>query len=54
MNVLTVYLRIYADAFRQALIGIGKNAWTLLLPIAVLTANQFFRAGLCPPARGCI
>jgi hypothetical protein len=36
MNVLTVYLRIYADAFRQALAGIGKNAWTLLLPIALL------------------
>ena len=44
MNVLTVYLRIYADAFRQALAGIGKNAWTLLLPIAVLTANQFATA----------
>ncbi|MGZ6097063.1 MAG: hypothetical protein ACXWLL_01620, partial [Myxococcaceae bacterium] len=39
MNVLTVYLRIYADAFRQALTGIAKNAWTLLLPIALLEAN---------------
>src|SRR5215472_748292 len=44
MKVLTVYLRIYADAFRQALSGIGKNVWTLLLPIAVLTANQFATA----------
>ena len=44
MKVLTVYLRIYADALRQALTGIGKNAWTLLLPIAVLTANQFATA----------
>jgi len=44
MNVLTVYLRIYADAFRQALSGIGKNAWTLLLPIAVLEANEFASA----------
>jgi len=40
MNVVTVYLRIYADAFRQALKGIRKNAWTLLLPIVVLTANN--------------
>ena len=40
MKVLTVYLRIYAEAFRQALAGIRKNAWTLLLPIGVLTANN--------------
>ena len=39
MKVLTVYLRIYADAFRQALAGIGKNAWTVLLPIGLLYAN---------------
>jgi hypothetical protein len=39
MKVLTVYLRIYADAFRQALTGIGKNAWTVLLPIGLLYAN---------------
>src|SRR3982751_1154942 len=39
MNVFTIYLRIYADAFRQALAGIGKNVWTLLLPIALLEAN---------------
>jgi len=40
MNVLTVYLRIYADAFRQALTGIRTNAWTLLLPIGLLEANE--------------
>ena len=40
MNVLTVYLRIYADAFRQALTGIRKNAWTLLLPIGLLEAER--------------
>jgi hypothetical protein len=39
MNVLTVYLRIYSDAFRQALTGIGKNAWTVLLPIGLIYAN---------------
>jgi len=41
MNVLTVYLRIYADAFRQALSGIRKNLWTLLLPIGLLVAGRF-------------
>src|SRR5215468_2488602 len=40
MNLLTVYLRIYADAFRQAVTGIRKNAWTLLLPIGLLEANE--------------
>jgi len=44
MNVVTVYLRIYADALRQALAGIRKNAWTLLLPIVILEANQFATA----------
>ena len=39
MKVLTVYLRIYAGALRQAFTGIGKNAWTLLLPIGLLEAN---------------
>lgn len=41
MNVLTVYLRIYADAFRQALAGIGKNAWTLLLPIGLFVGWRY-------------
>jgi hypothetical protein len=40
MKVLTVYFRIYADAFRQALTGIGKNAWTLLLPIGLFFASN--------------
>jgi hypothetical protein len=40
MKVLTVYLRIYADALRQAVAGIGKNAWTVLLPIGLLYANN--------------
>ncbi len=44
MKVVTVYLRIYADALRQALTGIGKNAWTVLLPMALLVANNFARA----------
>jgi hypothetical protein len=41
MKVLTVYLRIYADAFRQALTGIGKNVWTLLLPIGLFVGGRY-------------
>jgi hypothetical protein len=39
MRVLTVYGRIYADCLRQALAGIRKNPWTLLLPVGLLIAN---------------
>jgi hypothetical protein len=35
MSVLTVYGRIYAESLRQAMAGIGKNIWTLLLPMAL-------------------
>ena len=35
MQVLKVYLRIYAECFRKAFAAIGKNAWTLLLPMLV-------------------
>src|SRR5512135_42982 len=44
MKVVTVYLRIYADALRQALTGIGKNAWTVLLPMVLLVGNNFASA----------
>jgi len=40
MRVLTVYGRIYADCLRQALTGIRKNPWTLLLPVGLLLANS--------------
>lgn len=36
MRVLIVYGRLYAECFRQAMNGLKKNAWTLLLP-AVLS-----------------
>jgi hypothetical protein len=36
MKVLKVYLRIYADCFGKAFSSIGKNPWTLLLPVAVM------------------
>src|SRR5215216_4165448 len=44
MKVLKVYLRLYADCFRKAFAAIGKNAWTLLLPVAVSFAVHY--AGL--------
>jgi hypothetical protein len=39
MQVLKVYLRIYADCFRKAFAAIGRNAWTLLLPMLVSNAG---------------
>jgi hypothetical protein len=41
MRVLKVYLRIYAECFRRALVAIGKNAWTVLLPVAVSVATHY-------------
>lgn len=36
MKIIVVYGRIYADALRNALRGIARSPWTVLLPIAVL------------------
>jgi hypothetical protein len=41
MQALTVYLRIYGKAFRDALAAIGRNPWTLLLGIAVLLVRDY-------------
>jgi len=38
---LLVYARLYARAFVDALSAIGRSAWTLLLPIALLVAMYF-------------
>lgn len=38
MKVIVVYLRLYADCMSKALEGVGKNVWTLLLPMALLGA----------------
>lgn len=38
MNLLLVYLRLYGECLKKALQGISKNAWTLLLPIGLMTA----------------
>lgn len=35
MLTIRVYLGLYATCFRRALQGIGRNAWTLLLPITL-------------------
>jgi hypothetical protein len=43
MRVLKVYLAIYGDCFRRALAAIGRNAWTLLLPVAVSVTIYYAR-----------
>jgi hypothetical protein len=35
MKVIFVYLRIYAQCLRETGRGLGKNAWTLLLPVGL-------------------
>ncbi len=39
MKVLVVYSRLYAKALSDALGSIRKNAWTLLLPMALLVGS---------------
>jgi hypothetical protein len=49
VKVIAVYARIYAQCLVRALAGIGKNPWTLLLPmglIALFTALFFLLAPL--------
>jgi hypothetical protein len=41
MNVVLVYLRLYGNAAVTALKAIGKNPWTLLLPMGLAIAAQF-------------
>ena len=41
MKVITVYARIYGQAFTDALAAIVKNAWTLLLPMGLAVAWMF-------------
>lgn len=48
MNVLTVYARIYAESLSKALSVIGKNLWTLLLPVGVFIASLFAGTLLAP------
>lgn len=41
MKVLRVYLAIYAGCFRKAFAAVGRNAWTLLLPLAAAYAYLY-------------
>ncbi len=41
MSFVSVYLRLYGDCARKASAGIGHNAWTLLLPMALVVAMTF-------------
>jgi hypothetical protein len=38
MKTLSIYARLYSDCMTQALAGIRKNLWTLLLPMGLLLA----------------
>lgn len=40
MTVITVYARIYGQAFTSALAAIAKNPWTILLPMGLAVAWQ--------------
>ena len=40
MKVITVYARIYGQAFTSALAAIAKNPWTILLPMGLAVAWQ--------------
>lgn len=48
MKLLQVYLGIYAACARKALGAVGKNAWTLVLPVAAFVASSFAGALLAP------
>jgi hypothetical protein len=48
MKVLVVYARLYAECLAQAVNGLKKNAWTLLLP-GVLYVAWEMSAGLAGP-----
>lgn len=48
MNVLLVYARLYADCLRQALNGVKKNLWTLLLPTGLNLAWQYLSVLVAP------
>jgi len=55
MKVLVVYARLYAECLRQALAGLKKNAWTLLLPAVLsiaLDESSALVAGLRLPFVG--
>ncbi len=46
MKVLTIYARLYGECFVKTLAGIGKNVWTLLLPLLLLFALELAGAVL--------
>lgn len=48
MNLLLVYARLYADCLRQALNGVRKNVWTLLLPTGLNLARLYLSALVAP------
>jgi hypothetical protein len=48
MNVVVVYLRLYAQCVGNALGAIARNGWTLLLPMGLVVAFMFLATLLAP------
>jgi hypothetical protein len=46
MSTVIIYARIYGVCFSKALVGIARNAWTLLLPIALVFAWELLAGAL--------
>lgn len=46
MTVVLVYLRLYGRAFADALAALGKNVWTLALPMGLAVALMFLSTAL--------
>ena len=41
MSVVSTYLELYAGCMRKALGAVARNAWTLILPAAILAAREW-------------
>ena len=54
MNVLRVYLGLYATCVARAAKGVRRNPWTLLLPAAMAVAWQWIRYFTAIPFLGAI
>lgn len=48
MTTLKVYLQLYATSLRDALAAIRRNAWTVVIPVALLFARAWLGAVALP------
>lgn len=52
MKLFTVYARLYWDCLVSALAGIGRNLWTLLLPMGLMVAFVLLAGMVAPLGMG--